>query len=105
MTIDHWIRLGQTQGFCRLSLLRLLREDPHSATIKVFDNPRMMNVKSIGRPGLTGPAMPSDPARTLGGRSLMLDALSLHGEAKGFKVESIPVSQQRAGAIVEAHIG
>lgn len=35
----------------------------------------------------------------------MLDALSLHGEAKGFKVESIPVSQQRAGAIVEAHIG
>src|SRR5260370_34591098 len=86
MGVDHCVGFLLGQFLRRLTLLRFLREDAHSAARKILEQASVVNIEACI--AFAAPAVPAKPARlAFGGRDI-LQNLRLHSRTKGLELRA-----------------
>src|ERR1700722_3191906 len=102
MAVDHHVGLLLGQFLGRLTLLRFLREDPHSAARKILEQPSVINIEACI--AFAAPAMPAKPARLAFSRWDTLQNLPFHRKAEGLEVETHAVIQLWTLPVIETDV-
>src|ERR1700722_19041298 len=102
MAVDHYVGFPLGQFLRRLTLLRFLREDPHSAARKILEQPSVVNIEACI--AFAAPAVPAKPARLAFGRWDILQNLRFHGKTKGLEVEAHAVTQIAHLSVLETDV-
>src|SRR5579863_1504338 len=102
MAVDHYVGFLLGQFLHRLTLLRFLREDAHSATRKILDQPSVVNIEACI--AFAAPAMPANSTRLAFGRRDILQNLRFHRKTKGLEVEAHAVIQLWTLPVIETDV-
>src|SRR5580692_10974755 len=102
MGVDHYVGFLLGQFLHRLTLLRFLREDAHSAARKILEQPSVVNIEACI--AFAAPAMPANSTRLAFGQWDILQNLRFHRKAEGLEVETHAVLQLWTLAVVETDV-